>query len=404
MRRVAPHERPLGFREQGQYDEILGSKDRELHFYSVGFSFLVVLRVAAVLIQLQSHYHKNTIQALAWSPNGNMVASASRDQTVRVFDIRAMREVQTLRGHKKEVCCTCRVLLSFRIRIHLKLHVRDFIAVTWHPFHPVLVSGGSEGSILHWDLSSSPVPPSSLTQSSSYDASAAFGSAHSPPPRATLSQAHDSNVWALTFHSLGHLLVSASNDHTTRFWCRERPGDAGSVFSGGGEKPPEADPNAGDQEDYEDLMVPGFTSNGPGENWWDDQMDGGAGSGGGGGLPGMGPAGGKFPRMDAYGPGREFGGHGGSGGGDDFIPGFGGVGEGSSGGGGYPGGGGGRDGGYGGGGYGGPRRDDDRDRDRDYYGRNDDRGGRGGDYRGGRGGDRQRWGGGGGGGGTRRRY
>ena len=51
------------------------------------------------------HYHKNTIQALAWSPNGNLIASASRDQTVRVFDIRAMKEFRILKGHKKEVCC-----------------------------------------------------------------------------------------------------------------------------------------------------------------------------------------------------------------------------------------------------------------------------------------------------------
>lgn len=51
------------------------------------------------------HQHKNTIQALAWSPNGDFVASASRDQTVRVFDIRAMKEFRVLKGHKKEVCC-----------------------------------------------------------------------------------------------------------------------------------------------------------------------------------------------------------------------------------------------------------------------------------------------------------
>ena len=54
---------------------------------------------------IQSHYHKNTIQAIAWSPDGNLVASASRDQTVRVFDIRAMKELRVLKGHKKEVCC-----------------------------------------------------------------------------------------------------------------------------------------------------------------------------------------------------------------------------------------------------------------------------------------------------------
>ena len=53
------------------------------------------------------HQHKNTIQALSWAPHGNLLASASRDQTVRVFDIRSMKEWVVLRGHKKEVCCTC---------------------------------------------------------------------------------------------------------------------------------------------------------------------------------------------------------------------------------------------------------------------------------------------------------
>ncbi|EPQ58674.1 WD40 repeat-like protein, partial [Gloeophyllum trabeum ATCC 11539] len=155
---------------------VSGSKDNQIKFWDP--------RTGTALATL--HQHKNTIQALAWSPNGNLVASASRDQTVRVFDIRAMKEFKVLKGHKKEVC-----------------------SVTWHPIHPILVTGGSEGAILHWDLTTpTPTIP-----------------AASPQARAALPQAHDSNVWALAFHPLGHLLVSASNDHTTRFWARERPGE-----------------------------------------------------------------------------------------------------------------------------------------------------------------------------------
>ena len=33
------------------------------------------------------------------------------------------------------------------------------------------------------------------------------------------------------FHLLGHLLVSTSNAHTTRFWARERLGDSASAFA-----------------------------------------------------------------------------------------------------------------------------------------------------------------------------
>jgi polyadenylation factor subunit 2 len=174
-----------------------------------------------------------------------------------------MKEFRVLKGHKKEVC-----------------------SVTWHPIHPILVSGGSEGAILHWDLAT---PEPTFTQPLSQ-------------PRATLSQAHDSNVWSLAFHPLGHLLVSASNDHTTRFWSRERPGDASSVFSGGGEKPPEIIDTSG-QDEEDDAMVPGFGYGGGG--WWgkDEDSAGAAGS--------SAPDGGLQRRVDS------------AMGGDDFIPGFG---------------------------------------------------------------------------------
>ncbi|KAI3605045.1 polyadenylation factor subunit 2 [Moniliophthora roreri] len=232
---------------------VSGSKDNMIKFWDP--------RTGTVLTTL--HQHKNTIQALAWSPNGNLVASASRDQTVRVFDIRAMKEFRVLKGHKKEVD-----------------------SVTWHPFHPILVSGGSEGAIIHWDLSTDesapalPLPddPSSVP-STGIPSHLTITPTPTTTPRATLSQAHDSNVWSLTFHPLGHLLVSASNDHTTRFWSRERPGDASSVFSGGGEKPPPAMDGAegGFADDDDDLMVPGFGSVPGGPGWWNKEEDTGSG-------------------------------------------------------------------------------------------------------------------------------
>lgn len=96
----------------------------------------------------------------------------------------------------------------------------------------------------------------------------------------------------MQFHPLGHILVTASNDHTTRFWCRERPGDASSVFSGGGEKPPES---TGQDED-EDAFVPGFASgwedgaanNGP-DAYAREQDD----------IPGFGGSGETIPGFDA---------------------------------------------------------------------------------------------------------
>lgn len=159
--------------------------------------------------------------------------------------------------------------------------------MTWHPVHPILVSGGSEGAVLHWDLAA---PEPTFSQPVSQ-------------PRATLSQAHDSNVWSLAFHPLGHLLVSASNDHTTRFWSRERPGDASSVFSGGGEKPPEIIDMSGQDED-EDAMVPGFSYGG----WWGKDEE---------------AAGGSVPPSSENGYVRKGASETGGTSGEDFIPGFG---------------------------------------------------------------------------------
>ncbi len=123
------------------------------------------------------HGHKNTVLQVKWNGNGNWLVSASRDQLVKLFELRMMREMQTFRGHKKEVT-----------------------ALAWHPFHEdLLVSGGFDGSIIYWLVGSD-------------------------DPQAEMI-GHESSVWDLAWHPVGHILCSGSNDHTTKFWCRNRPGD-----------------------------------------------------------------------------------------------------------------------------------------------------------------------------------
>ena len=75
------------------------------------------------------------------------------------------------------------------------------------------------------------------------------------------------NIWALTFPPLGHLLFSASNTHTTRFWARGRFGDAASVFDPGCAQPvaagPRGDGNGKAKDEDDTLTVPGFGSPAP---------------------------------------------------------------------------------------------------------------------------------------------
>lgn len=41
----------------------------------------------------------------------------------------------------------------------------------------------------------------------------------------SIEAAHESIVWTLAWHPIGHILCSGSNDHTVKFWTRNRPGD-----------------------------------------------------------------------------------------------------------------------------------------------------------------------------------
>ncbi|KAK8751366.1 hypothetical protein OTU49_014413, partial [Cherax quadricarinatus] len=125
------------------------------------------------------HAHKSTVMDLKWNANGNWLCSASRDHLLKLFDIRNLStEFQVFRGHKKEASC-----------------------IGWHPHHEGLfASGGSDGSILFWHVGND-------------------------KEIGAIEAAHDGIIWDLAWHPLGHILCSGSNDHTSKFWTRNRPGD-----------------------------------------------------------------------------------------------------------------------------------------------------------------------------------
>ncbi|GLT38491.1 hypothetical protein SLA2020_127380 [Shorea laevis] len=124
------------------------------------------------------HGHKNTVLCVKWNQNGNWLLTASKDQIIKLYDIRAMKELESFRGHRKDVT-----------------------ALAWHPFHEeYFVSGSFDGSIFHWLVGRE-------------------------TPQVEIQNAHDNSVWNIAWHPIGYLLCSGSNDHTTKFWCRNRPGD-----------------------------------------------------------------------------------------------------------------------------------------------------------------------------------
>ena len=126
------------------------------------------------------HDHKNQVTCLRWNVNGNWFVTGCKDQTLKVHDVRTMREIECFKGH-----------------------TRDVTSVAWHPQHETLLaSGGYDGSINYW-----------IVGSGSEDAAA------------TIKGGHEAAVWSLNWHPAGHVLCSGSNDNTTKFWCRNRPGE-----------------------------------------------------------------------------------------------------------------------------------------------------------------------------------
>lgn len=146
---------------------------------SGGKDYLVKLWDAKSGRELRSfHGHKNIVQCVKWNQNGNWVLTASKDQIIKLYDIRSMKELESFRGHNKDVT-----------------------ALAWHPFHEeYFVSGSYDGGIFHWLVG--------------HEA-----------PQIEINNAHDNSVWDLAWHPVGYLLSSGGNDHATRFWCRNRPGD-----------------------------------------------------------------------------------------------------------------------------------------------------------------------------------
>ena len=77
---------------------------------------------------LTYHGHTNFVNAVAWSPDGNYIASASSDRTVRVWNAFTGKTLLTYGGHSDEVT-----------------------AVAWSPDGTRIASGSRDGTVQVWD-------------------------------------------------------------------------------------------------------------------------------------------------------------------------------------------------------------------------------------------------------------
>ncbi|MBD2194625.1 MULTISPECIES: WD40 domain-containing protein [Calothrix] len=155
--------------------------------------------------------HTSWVQSLAFSPDGNILASGGKDQIVKLWRIDTGECLQTLSGHSNRVIFiaftangetlvsgsedqTVRVwdvLTGECLRV-LKIPINWVLAIALSPDGQTLATGSDRTTVKFWDLVS--------------------GDCISTIPD------YQSHVWTVAFSSDGKTLVTGSEDTTVKVW------------------------------------------------------------------------------------------------------------------------------------------------------------------------------------------
>ncbi len=161
--------------------------------------------------------HSGYVYGITPSPDGRWVATASHDQTVKLWDARTMKLVRTLTGHtdvvwgiafspdSKYLATGSELGQSGDVRLwevasgrevcRFLGHKRQVVSLTFHPRLPLLASSSIDGSVCLWDVAAR-------------------------KPLGLLHQ-FDQPVYSLAFRPDGKWLIAACHDYRVALWNME---------------------------------------------------------------------------------------------------------------------------------------------------------------------------------------
>ncbi len=153
-----------------------------MHFYSAGLDHKVRVWKFAADTPVKNLPHPNFVDAVAFNPAGTQLATGCHDGSVRLWDVAKGQMVREIKAHapppSNAVYC-----------------------VAWSPDGKQIVSGSLDHSLKLWDAANGQM----VREFKGYK-------------EKTFEKGHRDGVFAVAFSPDGKQIVSASSDHTIKFW------------------------------------------------------------------------------------------------------------------------------------------------------------------------------------------